>query len=92
MEKENDRYVFGYESALNRMHRIIKWLIVVIIILIVALVGTNVAWIVYESQFAVESTQTEIEAWQEGDTNLVSGGDMYYGTEGQNQNDNDKTN
>ena len=88
MEKDNDKYVFGYESALNRMHHIIKWLIIVIVILIVALVGSNVAWIIYESQFSVESTQTEIEAWQEGETNLVSGGDMYYESESQNKNDN----
>ena len=37
MEKDA---TYGYESALDRLHRIIKWLIIVNVILILALVGT----------------------------------------------------
>ena len=70
MEKENDRYVFGYESALNRMHRIIKWLIVVIIILIVSLVGTNLAWVIYENQFE-DYSQTITQENEDGVNNYI---------------------
>lgn len=40
---------------LNRW--IFKWLMIIIVILIIALIGTNIAWFVYESQFQVEKTE-----------------------------------
>ena len=50
-----------HEKDQNRLMGIIKWLIAVIVILIVMLVGSNVAWIVYENQFeVVEETTTTI--------------------------------
>ena len=87
MEKQNKDITFGYESALDRMHRIIKWLIVVIIILIVALVGTNLAWVIYENQFEeiVTTEENEIHALQLGEDNTVVGGDMNVNTGGQGQ-------
>ena len=65
---------FGYESALDRMHRIIKWLIIVIVILIVALVGSNVAWTLYELQYEDISIKVE----QEGE----NGNNNYIGSDG----------
>ena len=62
------------------------WLLllwVLIILLIIALVGTNTGWIVYENQFEDVVTTTEIEADQEGDYNFVSGGDLRYVSTGQ---------
>ena len=44
------------EFAIEKMLFIIKRLIVVIIILIIALIGTNVAWILYENQFETVSS------------------------------------
>jgi flagellar basal body-associated protein FliL len=42
---------------LNRW--IFKWLMIIIVILIIALIGTNIAWFIYESQFQVETTNSE---------------------------------
>ena len=67
MEKDP---IYGYESALDRMHRIIKWLIIVIIILIVALIGSNLAWTLYEMQYEDVSVQVEQEG-EEGNNNFV---------------------
>lgn len=67
-----------HESAQARMERMLKRLWAVVILLVVLLVGTNFAWLVYESQFE----DIYIEAEQDGSgANLVCGGDMTYGTE-----------
>lgn len=68
-----------HESAMGRNERIFKRLLAVIILLVVLLVGTNVAWLVYESQFVVE----EVDVWQtnDGGQNSFIGndGDIVYG-------------
>ena len=69
-----------YESMAARQERTIKRLWVIIIILIAALIATNAGWIYYESQFQIE--ETSIKAEQDGDINIVGGGDVNYGTEG----------
>lgn len=78
---------FAHEGEMNRMERTNKRLWIVIIILIVALLGTNAGWLVYESQFADEVVTTQVEATQDGNYNFVSGGDLNYGTDGQNNED-----
>ena len=63
----------------SSLERTIKRLWIVIVILIAVLVGTNAAWIYYESTF----TETEIWAEQEADNgsrNIAIGGD-YVGVE-----------
>lgn len=72
----------SHEMDMDRAERANHRLWVIIIILIVALIGTNAGWLYYESQFTEESISTEIEAQQEGDYNFVSGGDLNYGTNG----------
>jgi len=67
MEKD---VTYGYESALDRFHRIIKWLIIVIVILILALVGTNLAWTLYELQYEDIAVKVEQEA-EEGNNNYI---------------------
>lgn len=70
----------AYEAAQSRLERIIKRLWITTIILIVLLVGTNVAWLIYESSF--EYFETSIEAEQDGEgVNIVGGGDVTYGAE-----------
>lgn len=61
-----------------RQERTIKRLWVLLILLIVLFVGSNVAWIAYESQFTEEVVTTKIEAEQETEdgSNYVVGGDM----------------
>ena len=73
-----------HESAMARAERSAKRLWTVIILLIVLLVGSNCAWLWYESQFEVVETTT-IEAEQDGNSvNVVGGGDVDYGAESNN--------
>ena len=84
----------AYESAMARMERANKRNFIIIIILIFALIATNAGCIIYEIQFETVETTTQIEAEQSGaDVNIVGGGDIHYGTESQNydQNENETT-
>lgn len=67
-----------HEAAMARQERTIKRLWILLILLIVLLVGSNIAWIAYEGQFTEEVVTTEIEAEQETEegSNYVVGGDM----------------
>ncbi|MEE0968168.1 MAG: hypothetical protein U0M06_02190 [Clostridia bacterium] len=67
-----------HEKDQNRLMLIIKWLVGVIVALIVLLVGSNIAWIVYESQFETVETweQEVIQDAENGENNFV-GGDYY---------------
>ena len=49
-----------HEKDQNRLMEIIKSLIAVIVILIVFLVGSNVGWLIYNSQFEVVEESTVI--------------------------------
>lgn len=66
-----------HEKDMARMERNGKRLWIAIILLIVLLVGSNIAWTIYESQFEYE-TVTEIDSKQEtkNGSNYVVGGDM----------------
>lgn len=70
-----------HESSMARMERTAKRLWIIILTLIFLLVGSNCAWLWYNSQFEVMET-TSIEAEQDGSgVNIVSGGDLDYGAE-----------
>lgn len=65
-----------HESAMARAERQTKSLVWVIVLLIVLLVGSNVGWLVYESQFeVVEETVTTIEQDNENGYNNYIGND-----------------
>ena len=86
---DNIPYI-AYESAMARMARANKRNFIIIIILILALIATNAGWIIYESLF--ETVETTIEAEQSGaDVNIVGGGDIQYGAESNDQNENETT-
>ena len=72
-----------HESALARMERMVKRLWVTVLVLIFLLVGTNGAWLWYESQFEdVVITQEN----EDGYNNYIGNdGDIYNG-ETDNQN------
>lgn len=73
---------FSHEGDMARMERSNKRLFIIILVLIVALVGSNAAWIIRESQF--EDVVTTIEAQQDGSgVNIVGGEDVSYGAESQ---------
>ena len=83
--KEKQRLIepipfIAHESAMARMERTIKRLWILLMILVVLLVGSNVAWIIYESQF-VEEEWTYEATTDEGGTAIANGsGEVnYYG-------------
>lgn len=71
-----------HEGAISRMERVNKRLIAIIVLLIVLLVSSNIAWLIYESKYQ----DICIEAEQDGyGVNIVGGGDITYGPESDNQ-------
>ena len=73
-----------HESAMARSERHNKRLGIVILVLIGALIGTNLAWIIYEAQFETVETITEeydIEQDAEGGNNnsIINGGSIVNG-------------
>lgn len=58
--------------------RTIKRLWIVIILLIVLLVGTNIAWIAFEAQFEeIVTTEQTVTQETDGGNNSFVGGDYY---------------
>ena len=67
-----------HESAMARSERHNKRLWIVILVLIGALIGTNLAWIIYNSQFeVVETWEQEVAQDAENGENNFIGGDYY---------------
>lgn len=73
----NDIPFIAVESLQARYDRIIKRLWVLVILLVVLLVGTNCAWLYYESQFETvqETTEQTVTQDNEGGDNTFIGGD-----------------
>lgn len=66
-----------HESAMARAERNLKRLWILIIILVLLLVGTNIAWLVYESGFETVETTEEYHIEQDaenGNNNSISNG------------------
>ena len=70
-----------FESVQARADRRFRLMWALLILMLIALIGTNAGWIIYESQF--EDTVITAEQDSEG-VNIVGGGDVSYGTEGNN--------
>lgn len=67
----------AYEAAQSRLERIIKRLWITTIILIVLLVGSNIGWLIYESQFEYyEETVTQEAENESGDIIMNGTGDL----------------
>ena len=67
----------AYEGTMSRLERSNRRLWIVILVLIVMLVGSNIAWLVYESQYeAFEETTITQEAETEGDVIMNGTGDL----------------
>ena len=54
-----------HEATVTRLERINTRLWVVILILIFALIASNLAWVIYEKQFDVVGKNVEIECQQD---------------------------
>ena len=69
-----------HESAMARSERHNKRLWIVILVLIGALIGTNLAWIIYEAQFDVVEETTITQENDNGYNNYIGNdGDINYG-------------
>lgn len=81
-----------HESSMARAERQAKRLIAIIILLIVLLVGSNVGWLIYESQFETVETSSEevvVDAGSNGVANYIGNdGDIYNGENHSKENNN----
>lgn len=72
--------LIAHESMLSRMERTIKRLWILAIILVIALIGSNAAWIYYESQWEVVETTEVTQENSNGLNNYIgNSGDIYNG-------------
>ena len=79
-----------FESTLARLDRVIKRLWIVILILVFLLVGTNIGWLYYQSQFetVTETTTQDVKQdTKDGGNNSFVGGDNYGSSKDSNSND-----
>lgn len=87
---ENDNIVMSriaFERMQAKDERNDRWRNIIIILLIVLLLVTNAMWLVAWNQYDYVD-DTTIEAEQDGSgVNIVGGGDIKYGTEGNNTQD-----
>lgn len=66
-----------YEASEERHASHYKGLLAVIILLVVLLVGSNIAWLVYESQFeVVEEYSVEQESETGTNQSVINGGEI----------------
>ena len=79
-----------HEADMARMERTVKRLWILLLLLVVLFVGSNLAWVWYESQF--EDVYTEItQENEDGYNNFIGNdGDIYNG-EANNKNQNKET-
>jgi hypothetical protein len=79
------------EIAVAAMERQVKRLFILCIIMFVALVGSNLAWLVYENQYEDVSTVVTQETSSEGGGDAIINGDnagaVYNGESKANSND-----
>ena len=75
-----------HESAMARAERHSKRLWIVVLVLIGALIGANLAWVIYENSFEEYAITQDVEQDADSGTNNFIGGD-YYG-EAENKNNN----
>lgn len=81
-EKQNVNVPYVvHESEMARSERNSKRMWIVILVLILALIGTNLAWIIYNSQFETVEESTVVEQENSnGDNNYIGNdGDITYG-------------
>lgn len=74
----------AHEAALARSERHNKRLWIVILVLIGALIASNLAWIIYENSFEDYVITQEVEQDADNGSNNFVGGDVYGETEDKN--------
>lgn len=66
-----------HEAAMARLERTIKRLWVLLLVVIALFVATNAGWLIYESQFEIVQTSTEIEQDTSGPGNNIVVGEIH---------------
>lgn len=93
MDNKNDMITmskYAFERMQAKDERNDRFRNITIIILIVLLVASNLAWLWAWNQYDYVSEDYSIEAEQDGEgINLVSGGDIDYGTDSNNTQETD---
>lgn len=83
MGEDKISYEAASEILVAAMERQVKRLFILCIIMFIALVGSNIAWIVYENQFEDVSTVVTQETSSEGGGDAVINGEhagaVFYG-------------
>ena len=76
--------IFSYEAKEERHAKEKKALIKIIVFLIGAIIAIVGGFLVFVNQYDLSGTSenTSIEATQSGDNNVISGGNINYGTDG----------
>lgn len=69
---------YAHEAETTRLERIIKRLWILCIIIFIAFVGSNCAWLYYESQFEDLVVDQDVDTG-EGSAIVNGTGDIYYG-------------
>ena len=78
-QERDDAYRI-YETSMARMDRQLKRLWIALIVAVIATVATNIAWLIYISQYDFESY--EVAADNDGVANYIGNdGDIYNGSE-----------
>ena len=73
MSEENNVKYYAIDVIVERFDRINRRLIAVIILLVVLLVGSNIAWVIYENQFEDMSIEVQQES-EKGTNNFANDG------------------
>lgn len=69
-----------HEYDMARMERTIVRQWIAILLLIVCLIGSNLAWVIYENQFQDVVIEQDADTWEGGSNYLNGTGDFNYGT------------
>ena len=86
-KKGNDVPYLVYEGTIDRLERAARRLWILCIVIFLAFVASNAFWIWYDKQYQIVETTTSIEAEQGDGTNIVNTGDLDYGAESENNQD-----
>lgn len=86
-DKDNVSFA-AFESACTRLERANHRLFLIIILLLIALIGTNAAWVYYESQFEDVSVTQRVDQDTDSGNNTFVGGDYNGESETERNDDN----
>ena len=69
-----------HEKEMTRMETANKRMFIAFLIVLVMLFATNIAWVIYESQFQDVMVTQEADTWDGGNNYMNGTGEFSYGT------------